>query len=259
MSKTRLLGIVIPVGALRSSKPAAVGEYPDLGEFALLCKKMKVGLIQLLPVNDTGGQSSPYFSLTAFALHPLYIRIGDLPEAADFKDKTAAINKEFGGQTRFSYHEVLQAKMELLHEIYTANTAAVEQNALKGELGTWIEQNPWVKAYSVYRRLKGLNEERSWKEWPDHREVTSEGITALWEDTSLRAEHLFWVWVQHSADAQFSAAAKIVSDAGIILKGDLPILMNDDSCDVWAHPELFDQHLSAGAPPDMYSPDGQNW
>jgi 4-alpha-glucanotransferase len=35
--------------------------------------------------------------------------------------------------------------------------------------------------------------------------------------------------------------------------------MNEDSCDVWAHPEIFIQELSAGAPPDMYSPDGQNW
>jgi len=35
--------------------------------------------------------------------------------------------------------------------------------------------------------------------------------------------------------------------------------MNEDSCDVWANPEIFDMNLSAGAPPDMYSPDGQNW
>jgi 4-alpha-glucanotransferase len=35
--------------------------------------------------------------------------------------------------------------------------------------------------------------------------------------------------------------------------------MNDDSCDVWAHPQIFIQELSAGAPPDMYSPEGQNW
>jgi 4-alpha-glucanotransferase len=106
MTKTRLLGTVIPVGALRGSKSTAVGEFPDLADFALLCKKMKVGLIQLLPVNDTGYESSPYFSLTAFALHPLYLRIDDLPEAEQFKEKVTAINKEFGGQTRFSYQKV---------------------------------------------------------------------------------------------------------------------------------------------------------
>jgi len=260
MSKTRLLGTVVPIGALRSSKPTAVGEFPDLAEFALLCKKMKIGLIQLLPVNDTGYQSSPYFSLTAFALHPLYLRISDLPEAEQFKDKAAAINKEFSGQERFPYEKVLRAKMELLREIYTAHESDIEKKAQKGgSLAAWIEQNPWVKQYAVYRRIKEANSEKSWKEWPELREVTAEEIIAMWKDPQYRKEHLFWTWLQEALDVQFSAAAKVVAEAGILLEGDLPILMNDDSCDVWAHPNIFILELSAGAPPDMYSPDGQNW
>ncbi|MDR0456762.1 MAG: 4-alpha-glucanotransferase [Treponema sp.] len=260
MSKTRLLGAVVPVGALRSGKLTAVGEFPDLAEFALLCKKMKVGLIQLLPVNDTGYESSPYFSLTAFALHPLYLRIDDLPEAEPFKDKSEAINREFGGQTRFPYLKVLRAKMELLREIYAKNKSAIEQKAQAGgSLDAWIKQNPWAKYYAVYRRLKESNSEHSWKEWPEYQNVSAEDIAALWQDSQYREEHLFWIWLQEALDTQFSAAAKAVAEAGIVMEGDLPILMNDDSCDVWAHPEIFIQELSAGAPPDMYSPDGQNW
>jgi 4-alpha-glucanotransferase len=260
MTKTRLLGAVVPVGALRGGKAAAVGEFPDLAEFALLCKKMKVGLIQLLPVNDTGYESSPYFSLTAFALHPLYLRIEDLPEAEQYKDKATAINREFGGEARFPYQKVLRAKMELLREIYAEHKSAIGQKAQAGgSLDGWIKQNPWVKQYAVYRRLKEANGEKSWKEWPEYQEVSAEGIAALWQDSGYREEHLFWAWLQEALDKQFSAAAKAVADAGIVLEGDLPILMNDDSCDVWAHPEIFIQELSAGAPPDMYSPEGQNW
>jgi len=256
---TRLIGVVVPVGALRGSNPGAVGEFPDLGEFALLCKEMNIGLIQLLPVNDTGYESSPYFSLTSVALHPLYLRIGDLPEAKNFKDKAEIITAEYGQQTRFPYLTILRAKMNILREIYAANASEIEQNASGGSLGAWIEQNPWVKQYSVYRRIKESYEERSWKEWPAHQEISLEDISNMWQDPQLRAEHLFWAWLQEALDRQFSEAAKVVADAGIILKGDLPILMNDDSCDVWAHKEIFVQELSAGAPPDMYSPDGQNW
>ena len=260
MAKTRLIGVVVPVGALRGSKPGAVGEFPDLGEFALLCKKMSIGLIQLLPVNDTGYESSPYFSLTSVALHPLYLRIGDLPEAKNFKDKAEIINAEYGNETRFPYLAVLRAKMSLLREIYSANASEIEKKASAGgSLGAWIEQNPWVKQYAVYRRIKESYEERSWKEWPAHQEITPEEISSMWQDPQLRAEHLFWAWLQEALDRQFGEAAKAVADAGIMLKGDLPILMNDDSCDVWAHKEIFVQELSAGAPPDMYSPDGQNW
>jgi 4-alpha-glucanotransferase len=260
MANTRLLGTVLPVGALRGSKATAVGEFPDLAEFALLCKKMKIGLIQLLPVNDTGYESSPYFSLTAFALHPLYLRIADLPETESFKDKAAAIDRKFCEEIRFPYQEILRAKMDLLREIYAANESEIVQKSLTGgSLGAWIERNPWVQQYAVYRRLKEANGEKSWKEWPEHRVVTGEDIAALWQDTQYRKEHLFWAWLQEALDQQFTRASKAVAEAGIVLEGDLPILMNDDSCDVWAHPQIFDQNYSAGAPPDMYSPEGQNW
>ena len=105
--KKRLLGIITPLGALKSNNATAIGEYPDLIEFAGLCKKMKIGLIQLLPINDTGGQSSPYFGLTAFALHPIYLRISDLNEAANFKDKAKAIDKNFKDAVRFPYYQIL--------------------------------------------------------------------------------------------------------------------------------------------------------
>jgi len=260
MDKTRLLGVVVPVGALRGSGLSAVGEFPDLGEFALLCKEMNVGLIQLLPVNDTGYDSSPYFSLTANALHPLYLRIGDLPEAESFREKAEIINTEFGRETRFNHLKVMRAKMSLLLEIYAANAFDIEQKAATGgSLFAWIERNPWVKQYAVYRRIKEANGEKSWKEWSDHQDLTPDEIAAMWADPQLRGEHLFWAWLQEALDRQFGAAAKAVADAGIMLKGDLPILMNDDSCDVWAHKDIFVQDFSAGAPPDMYSPDGQNW
>jgi 4-alpha-glucanotransferase len=150
--------------------------------------------------------------------------------------------------------------MELLREIYAANESAIEKKAgAGGSLAMWIKENPWVRQYAVYRRLKEANGEKSWKEWPEHHNATAEDIAALWKDPQYRKEHLFWAWLQEALDAQFSAAAKAVADAGIVLEGDLPILMNDDSCDVWAHPGIFIQELSAGAPPDMYSPEGQNW
>jgi 4-alpha-glucanotransferase len=69
----RLIGTVVSVGALRSGESAGAGEFLDLISFAGLCVDMGIKLIQILPVNDTGGESSPYSALTAFGLHPLYI------------------------------------------------------------------------------------------------------------------------------------------------------------------------------------------
>ncbi|MDR1950227.1 MAG: 4-alpha-glucanotransferase [Spirochaetaceae bacterium] len=273
LSKKRLIGAVVPVGALRTERSIGVGEFPDLAEFAALCAEMGVGLIQLLPVNDTGYQSSPYFALTAFALHPLYLRIGDLPElkgpsSAEYAARLEALRGEFEAEVRYPFEKIIRAKIDMLRHIYAANKGAIAEKARgDGPLGRWIQENPWVREFAVYRRLKEANAERSWKEWSSHRELTPPvsperlppEIEALWNDKTLWEEHLFWVWVQEALDLQFREAAAAVAKAGILLEGDLPILMNEDCCDVWAHPEYFHGDLSAGAPPDMYSPDGQNW
>ena len=259
----RLLGVVVPVGALRSGSGMGVGEFSDLANFALLCRKMKLGLIQILPVNDTGYESSPYSSLTAFGLHPLYLRIEELEEfktaGRPVKSRIKEAREKFDGDKRFSHYQILKEKLEICRTLYDANKASITESANTGNLAKWIEQNSWVKEYAVYRRLKEANKGKSWKVWKEYHTVTGADIENLWKDKSLLEEHLFWVWLQEALDAQFSKASKAIADAGIVLEGDLPILMNEDSCDVWAHPEIFIQELSAGAPPDMYSPDGQNW
>jgi 4-alpha-glucanotransferase len=241
-----------------------VGEFTDLEDFIPLCKKMRIGLIQLLPVNDTGYESSPYSSLTAYGLHPLYLRLEDLEEFKNAgpltKVKIAEAQKNRQKEPRYSHQEILRLKMEVLQSLYNASRTFISQKAAPGNsLGLWIEENPWVKEYAVYRRLKELNEGKSWRQWQDYRDPSADLIKAMWNTEKYREEHLFWAWIQEALDRQFRHAAEAVKQAGIILKGDLPILMNEDSCDVWAHRNLFNTELSAGAPPDMYSPNGQNW
>ena len=83
MQTKKLNGVVVPLGALYTKDNPVIGEFPDLKPFADFCKKCGISIIQLLPVNDTGTQSSPYSGLSAFALHPIYIRIGDIEGFAE--------------------------------------------------------------------------------------------------------------------------------------------------------------------------------
>lgn len=256
----KIAGIVTPVAALRSDASVGVGEFSDLAELGAFCAKAGLKIIQILPVNDSGFQSSPYSALSAFGLHPLYLRIGDIEEAFPFAGESASLRERFEGAERFPFEAVLRAKLDLLSRIYAANAGKIgADSAPGGVLAGWIAENDWVIEYAVYRRLKEAHSGSHWKEWGEFSSVTAAGIRSLWDDEKLRKEHLFWVWLQYHLDRQFSRAAAALSDSGIVLKGDLPILMNEDSCDVWAHPEYFRRDLSAGAPPDMYSPFGQNW
>lgn len=258
--KKRLTGIAVPLGALRSNKSIGVGEFPDLVELAQFCKAIGVELIQLLPVNDSGFQSSPYSALTAFALHPIYLRIGDLPESHGFEKQLQDIKDRFGGLQRFAYGPLQDAKLALLRDIFNKHKGDILAAAKPGQpLHSWITENPWIKDYAVYRRLKDLNHGAHWKEWKQFRDIDAKTLDSLWNNPEYREEHLFWVWVQEALDRQFRQAAKAIQDMGLLLKGDIPILMNEDSADVWAHSEFFNRDLSAGAPPEPLNPLGQNW
>ena len=66
-------------------------------------------------------------------------------------------------------------------------------------------------------------------------------------------------WIQYLLERQLADAARELQETGVFLKGDLPILMSRESADVWAERGFFDLTGVAGAPPDMFSPHGQNW
>ena len=262
----RLTGVAIPLGALRTKRSCGIGEYPDLVPFASFCKKAGLSLIQLLPVNDTGTESSPYSALSAFALHPMYLSIESLPEykaaSLQLKKEVKALHQTHDGATRFNYRELRYQKLDLLRKLYNENKLSVAQLWADdgSDLRFWFSQNPWVVEYAVFMELKQEFMEASWRQWPKKfRSMKQDKIQQRWEDKDLREAHLFHLWLQWRAFGQFQEAAEAVAAKGILLKGDIPIMMNEDSADAWAHPEFFDDTMRAGSPPDGFNPTGQNW
>lgn len=288
----RKTGVAVPLGALYTKESPSVGEYTSLKPFADFCKKCGLGVIQLLPVNDTGFESSPYSGLSAFALHPLYINISALPEF----EQAYATDKAFAGayrtfvkenrfHNRFDYAKILSEKIRLLHLLYAwiekqiasesrstlkqsnpkikevtvVNTSSFVQQ-LMAQTDKFIRENKWVISYAVYKNLKDIAMQASWKEWPENlRHLSREQVMLRWNNKALKSSHTFFVWVQMRAAEQFKDAAKYVESQNIILKGDIPILMNEDSADTWANPEFFIHELRAGSPPDGENKCGQNW
>ena len=261
----KMTGISVPVGALRTKKSFGIGEFLDIIPFADFCKKASLKVIQLLPVNDTGTESSPYSALSASALHPIYISIESLSELYEAPTDAAhkklladikKLKKSYNELPRFPYKELRNVKNTILKELYELHSAEIAKSP---ELKKWITANPWVKEYAVFKRLKSINLEASWKSWREYRKIKQEEIEELWNSKELKNEHLYYAWVQMNLEKQFLKASDYVSSLGIMLKGDIPIMMNEDSHDAWAHPEFFNDNLRAGSPPDGPNPVGQNW
>ena len=266
MQSKKLTGVAVPLGALYTKENQVIGEFGDLVPFAYFCKKSGLSIIQLLPVNDTGTQSSPYSGLSAFALHPIYIRLSDIDDFEQiytvdksFKTEYDSFIKKAVYAPRYDYDYILNTKNTLLRMIYD-NTQIGKTGEPAPALSTWIKTNPWIKTYAVYKNLKWKYMQASWKSWPkEDRYKTPEEITKLWKNKALKKDHLFYAWCQMVAAEQFSKAVSEVHKLGLLLKGDMPILMNEDSCDAWAYPDVFNQELRAGSPADGDNPAGQNW
>ena len=264
----RLTGVLVPLSALRTGEGFGVGEFADLVPLARWCASAGLDLIQLLPLNDTGWQSSPYSALSAFALHPIYTRITNLPEIdslppemrATVEQELSALREAHEKSERLDYSGILAAKRFILRRIfYTTIDRGNSELALEQTIMAFVEQHPWVRIYAAYKALKYEHKGASWKEWSAHRHYSVGAVSALWQNESYRPELLYFAWLQLRADEQLRAAAELVAEQGILLKGDLPILINDDSADAWAHGEYFSEALRAGAPPDGENPRGQNW
>jgi 4-alpha-glucanotransferase len=246
-------GISVPVAALRTDAGCGVGEFADLVPLGTWCRAAGLDLIQLLPVNDTGTNSSPYSALSAFALHPLYLNLDTLPGAARYEVEI----REFRARAprgRFSYAQTLAFKLSIIGKAYAENSKAI---AADRKFAKWREDNPWVVAYSVFTALKQEQANAPWSSWGDMAAPSAAQVRAWWDaHLSLCMPS---AWVQFQLEAQLASASNALQALGVFLKGDLPILMSRESVDVWAERIFFDLTGIAGAPPDMFSPDGQNW
>ena len=247
-------GVAVPLFSLRSKNSIGIGEYLDLIPFAQWSKLCDFNVIQLLPVNDTGAEASPYSARSAFALNPVFINIQSVQGSSEFEDEIEEAKEKFDDQERIDYYKISTWKRSILRKIFDNRYDQLRKDKVLQE---WLDKNPWAKAYCAYSTLKAENGEKSWKDWKNFKNPTDADIEKIW--TKYKKDVWFQAWMQFVAETQFCAAVSEVSKLGINIKGDIPILINEDSADVWASRKYFSLEDRAGAPPDMFSYSGQNW
>ena len=176
-------GVAVPVAALRSGDCCGVGEFADLTLLGRWCVDAGLDLIQLLPVNDTGGNSSPYSAVSAFALLPLHVRLQALPGAERyaeeirlFREEAAAFEQAAHG--RFSYPRTLAFKLSVLGRLFADNERLMDTDSA---FAAWREQNPWVVPYSVFTVLRGENGALQWSSWPALSNPTPGQVKEWWK------------------------------------------------------------------------------
>jgi len=250
----RRAGVSVPLFSVYSKNSLGIGDLGDLRLLADWAKACGTSIVQLLPMNEVGAGFCPYDSVSSFALEPAYLCLSELPGADKLGQEISELKKRFSlDRTKVDYR-IKGEKIRILWEIFLLSTP--ESSA---EFKAFVLENRyWINDFALFKTLKENYAGKPWYEWE---EVYKLRVPAALE--TFRSKHqqkiTFEMWVQWMLFRQFEAAKVYAASKGVLLKGDLPILVSYDSADVWSHREFFKLDFVSGAPPDLYCAKGQRW
>lgn len=261
----KLAGTLIPVFSLRSKGSFGVGDFGDLKMMIDWVAETNQRVLQVLPINDTTSthtwtDSYPYSAISIFALHPQFADFRQLPEIKDKKKarEMEALRKELNELKQIDYERVNNTKTDYLRIIFKQEGEAVT----KGEdFKMFVKENEhWLVPYAQYCHLRDSFGNVDFSSWKGHEQWHEADRKKLTDPKSKEyGDVAFYYYVQFVLDRQMRAAHEYAMARGVILKGDIPIGVNRNGCDVWHEPQYFNLNSQAGAPPDAFSINGQNW
>lgn len=261
----KLAGTQVPVFSLRTRKSAGIGDFGDLKNMIDFVASTGQKVLQLLPINDTTithtwTDSYPYSCISVFAIHPQYADLHALPELKDAKARAEAekTRAELNALDKIDYEKVNDFKINYLRQIFNQEGEKMMKTA---EYKAFFQDTElWLVPYAQYSYLRDKNGTADFNQWPDHRVWDEAERKALADPKTAAYKNVaFFYFVQFVLDRQMQEAHEHAKAKGVILKGDIPIGVNRNSCDVWTEPKYFNLNGQAGAPPDDFSANGQNW
>ena len=261
----KLAGTQVPVFSLRTRKSAGIGDFGDLKTMIDFVASTGQKVLQLLPINDTTithtwTDSYPYSCISVFAIHPQYADLHALPELKNAKARAEAekTRAELNALDKIDYEKVNDFKINYLRQIFNQEGEKMMKTA---EYKAFFQDTElWLVPYAQYSYLRDKNGTADFNQWPDHQVWDEAERKALADPKTAAYKNVaFFYFVQFVLDRQMQEAHEHAKTKGVILKGDIPIGVNRNGCDVWTEPKYFNLNGQAGAPPDDFSVNGQNW
>lgn len=268
MSSSRSAGVTIPLFSLRTRDDWGIGQIGDLPRCAAWIRRAGHSLLQLLPPYElAAGETSPYGARTAFGLDPIYISVDEVEDldrgvvaetlGADGRrdlEKLRAAPRVDYAAARALKLRVLRSGFERFHaREWKRSTARAEA------LGKWIErERGWAEDLALYVALRDSHGMWGWERWPNEERHRVPHVMNRARETLATPilEHHYMQWVAHT---QWMRAREGMQALGVELMGDLPFIVCSESADVWARSWQFRRDVSLGAPPDGFTPEGQDW
>ena len=258
-------GVVIPVFSLRSEGSQGVGDFGDLRALVDWACRVSMQVIQVLPIYDTTIHDSwrdsyPYNSISIYALHPQYIDIRQLPALHDeqkrkrYEEEREALN----ALPAVDYEAVNKLKRSYVQEVFAQEG---DEILATEEFKLFFRQNEhWLLPYAAFSVLRDRYHSGDFSQWPKYAKYKSEEIRKMCSPSSADYRSVAcYYYLQYELHRQLLAASSYAREHGVVLKGDIPIGISPQSVEAWVEPYFFNLNSQAGAPPDDFSVNGQNW
>lgn len=252
-------GWMLQLYALRSAHSWGIGDLGDLRAFVdWTATRHGAGAVLLNPLHAPGPthpvQPSPYTPSSRRFANPLALRIEDIDayRRAD-PDTRAEIDALRVSATtpRIDHDLVWAAKRGALELLWRADGRPdpLDGPSASGGLRDW----------ATYCALAERHGGR-WSRWPEGlRDVAGPDVANARRELAPRLA--FHAWVQQQCAEQLGAVRAAARDAGMPLGilHDLAVGVDADGADAWALADVLASGVSVGAPPDNFTPRGQDW
>lgn len=255
---TRGAGVLLSISSLPSSY--GIGTLGDAAfRFVDFLVDLKQNYWQVLPIGPTSYGNSPYQSLSAFAGNPYLIDLDILVRQGLLTGEQIRSFCWGENETKIDYAILYQNRYQILK-------MAFEQfDTGKQDYREFIEENAdWIEDYALFMALKAYFKDQEWLVWDEGiRNRRSEALYIY--QKKLCQEINFYKFCQYEFFQQWNALKLYANARGIQIIGDIPLYVAHDSCDVWAHRELFQLREDgkpigvSGIPRDNFSANGQIW
>ncbi|HEY2903191.1 MAG TPA: 4-alpha-glucanotransferase, partial [Polyangia bacterium] len=248
----RTWGWAAQVYAARSRDSWGIGDLADLRRLGRWSKQtLGAGVIMVnplcAPVSLPPIEPSPYYPSSRRYRNPLFLRIEEIPGAADLGPAlTVAANAghALNGRRRIDRDAVFALKAPLLEAIY---------NQFQGDAGFdryWKNEGSALTQFATYAALAEKHG-RDWRRWPEGLRRPDGADVSRFVTTEARRVR-FFAWVQWHIDQQLAAASREIA-----VIHDLPIGLDVAGADAWCWQDLLAPGISVGAPPDAFNAAGQ--
>ncbi|MBY0546673.1 MAG: 4-alpha-glucanotransferase [Candidatus Obscuribacterales bacterium] len=274
--KKKLCGVLIPVFSLRRSGDLGIGDTKAVREAIEFCARNNMSVLQVLPINETSGDNSPYNAISSTALDPVLctIDVESIPglDASDYQRLVDESKIAQLDQNSVHYPVVKKLKIDLLRAAWQNFRKQLDGKSAEAKEFAAFEKEhaDWLPAYTLYRTLIDVNGGNGcWTQW--QKEVQDFSGAKKWFEKApnkkaLEDDRRFASFAQWLAFKQWKELRTFADSKNVALMGDIPFGVSRFSADVWAERELFDIDWSGGAPPEpFFQADeftrkwGQNW